>query len=137
MADEDTVPAGGNAAAPTLPEEQQRELDYPAVKVQVEGIAAVQRVPSRRVVCSNEPLSVQPGAATRVLTEDPTRRRASLILRSATATDQVLYQSNSSGQAVPWPANVALVLEHCDEMWASVPAGSTGTLTVITEHWAD
>jgi hypothetical protein len=136
MADDDTT-SNVTAANPTLPEEQQRELDYAAVRVQVEGITATQRVPSRRVVCSNEPLSVQPAPATRVLTEDLSRRRASLILRSGTATDQVLYQSNSSGQAVAWPANVALVLEHCDEMWAVVPSGQTGTLTVITEHWAD
>lgn len=73
-----------------------------------------------------------------VLNRDPKRRRAVLMLASATASDTWLYSRTQGGAGVPWPANVPLVLEHADAVYASVgPGNPATTLTAITEMWAD
>jgi hypothetical protein len=124
---------------PHLDELQQREVfDGPTVPVRIDGPADVHTLPSKRFNVSQEFIGGSNLVATRILTQDPTRRRAIVILRSATATDAFLVQSTSSGQGVAWPANVALTFEHCDEVFAKMNAADTSaTLSIMTEHWAD
>jgi hypothetical protein len=46
------------------------------------------------------------------------------------------YKHKSSGEAVPWPANVPCVILHCDSVYAC--AGDAAViLTVISEFYAD
>jgi hypothetical protein len=119
---------------PDLAELQQREVfEYPSVPVRLDGPASVSTLPNGRFSVSAEPLGDN---AVRVLTNDPRRRRAVLVMYSATATDYWKVKSTASGQGVPWPANVPCVMDHCDEVWAQVGAGYL-TLSVLIEHWAD
>lgn len=126
-------------AQPALDELQQREtFELPTVPVRIDGPADVHTLPSKRFNVSQEPIGGSNVVATRILTADPTRHRAIVILRSATATDSFLVQSTSSGQGIAWPANVPLEFLHCDEVFAKNNAADTSvTLSVMTEHWAD
>ena len=134
-----TIPIREDPPAPVLDELQLREVfDLPTVPVQLDGPAEVHVLPSRRFNVSQEAVGGSNVVATRILTQDLTRRRAVVIFRSATATDSFLVQSTSSGQGIPWPANVPLEFQHCDEVFAKNNAADTNiTLSVFTEHWAD
>lgn len=123
---------------PDLPELQQREVfELPSVPVRIDGPAQVNTLPSRRFSVSQEPVGASTANATRVLTNDPTRRRAIILFRSGTSTDFFLVQSASTGQGVAWPANVPLVMDHCDEVYAKGGAAEAISLSVLIESWAD
>lgn len=129
------APVREDPPQPDLPDLQQREVyDVPAVPVCIDGTTDVHVVPNKRFSVSFEPIGASP---IRVLTADPTRRRATLMLRSATATDVWTIMSASTGQGISWPANVPFIAEHCDEMWAKADTPTSATLGVAVENWAD
>lgn len=76
----------------------------------------------------------------RLLAADPKRSCATIL-----ALDQDVYigmdqasvsaasMANPSG--AQWPANVPLVIQHCDEVWVSSQA-STTAVSVLVERWA-
>ena len=107
----------------------QHDYAIPAVRVDVgEAPIRVVGVPNRSAAIDTEALST---TWTKVLREDLTRARA--VLMCSVAFE--VAKKNSGGSGAPWPANIALVLTHGDEVWARV-SNSTGTLTVITERYA-
>lgn len=119
-------------ATPELDElQQQRPPKLTVVPVEVHGPVGVHEQPSRRGPAFTASLNT---TMIHVLGEDLNRKRAVLMLRSATATDFFLYATNRSSAGVPWPANVPLELTHCDTVYAGMQSG-TGTLSVITEVW--
>lgn len=107
--------------------QQQSELDEKAMPVRPVGPVLVQQLPARIGLIRAEALTT---AATKILYADPKRRRAILIAEGGFSVSKT-----GTGEFAPWPTNAPLVLEHCDEVWAR--SGSTATLTVITEVWAD
>lgn len=113
---------------PDVPDLLQREVDLPAVPVRHDGPLVVQMAPSLR-----GPAFVQALSTTfqHILGADPKRRRTILL-----GDADWLYRTSTSGNGVPWPADVPLVLEHADQIYAATPT-STANLTVITEVWAD
>lgn len=129
MTDAQHVPYIEDPGTPDVPELLQRDVvEYPSVPVRLDGIVVVQLAPSLR-----GPAFVQALSTTfqHVLGADPKRRRTILL-----GDADWLYRTSTSGVGVPWPLDVPLVLEHADHIYAAVPTG-TGTLTVITEVWAD
>jgi len=133
-----SVPMREDPPQPDLPDLQQREVyDVPAVPVCIDGTTDVHVIPNKRFSVSNEPVGANTGLFTRILTADPTRRRAVVMLQSATATDTFSVSSSASGQSIPWPANVAMVLEHCDEVWARSGQAQGAVIGVLIENWAD
>lgn len=123
-----------NPAEPQVHQEDQAALIV--VPVKAVGKVAVQQVPSRTGAVAAETLNSTSWA--QVLGQDLKRRRAVLLLFSTTAGDFVLVSRQRGGGGVQWPANVPLVLEHGDQLYAQVPTGQTAAvLTVITETWAD
>lgn len=105
--------------------------DEPLVVIPVQpvGPVPVQNLPARCGAAFSHPLDT---AFSNVLGADPKRRRVVLI-----GSDAWEYsRTGTAGSGVAWPADVPLVLEHCDAIRARVPT-STGTLSVIAETWAD
>lgn len=103
----------------------------PLLTVPVRAVAPVpvSVLPARCGAAFKEPLST---AFSRVLGADPKRRRTVLC-----GTEAWEYsRTGNSGSGVPWPADVPLILEHCDAVYARVPT-STGELAVIAEVWAE
>lgn len=122
---------------PELDNLQQRDMPVPAVPVRVEGTVLTQRLPNRIGAVSVEALSATRG--TPALRADP--RRASAILMLATVdaaggATKLLVARSITGQYATWPLNVPLPVTHCDDVFAKVDTG-TGTLTVLTESYAD
>jgi hypothetical protein len=114
---------------PTLDELQQRDLPVPSVPVRVDGQVKVYNLPARSgpvVVVDIDTTTTQP-----ILSADPKRSLATLIVDTAW-----YYKNRSNGQELPWPANVPLVLTHCDEVWARAQS-EDGTLSGITEYYAE
>jgi hypothetical protein len=115
---------------PELEELEQHDVPGPVVPVNVMGPVTTHPLPSK-----GGPAFVQPLVATsftKVLSHDLKRARTTLLLGAAWEYSR----TGGSGSGVPWPSNVPLVLEHCDQVWARVVA-DTGNLSVITEVWAD
>jgi len=124
-----------DAPQPDLSDLQQREVfDGPAVRVCVDGSTDVHTLPNRGFSTSIEPIGSN---GVRILFADPRRRKATIILRSATATDFFYVSASQSGQGVPWPANVPMVHDHCDEVWAKEGTPAAPSLSVLYETWAD
>ena len=113
---------------PDVPELLQREPVYPAVPVKMEGAVTAHQLPAKRGPAFTQDLST---TFQHVIGADLKRKRMLLI-----STVAWLYRTSTTGVGVPWPANVPLELTHADHVYAAVPT-STGTLTVITEVWAD
>lgn len=134
MTEPATHPVLEDPPQPDLAEYQQREVfDLPTVPVRLDGPAAVTRLPNRKFTTVTEALGAAPA---RILYNDPSRARAVVVMYSATATDNWVCMSSSSGQSVVIPANVPIVFEHCDEVWAKVGVGFL-SLAVMIENWAD
>ncbi len=122
----------------------------PDVELPQPDIATVQQLPDEPLLTipvravAPVPVSILParcGAAfkdglgtsfSKVLGPDPKRRRTVLCGDA----DWEYSRSGATGSGVPWPADVPLVLEHCDAVYARVPT-STGNLSVIAETWAE
>jgi hypothetical protein len=90
----------------------------------------VQQLPHRLGVVDSVTL-VQNAAPEQLLVAD--RRRARAVLVAAAAFN---VRRGRAGKACVWPANVALVVEHADELWGSTTAADA-TVTIITEYFAD
>lgn len=116
---------------PDLADLQQRDLPVPSVPVDVQGAVRVHLVPNRVGNAYTVPLG---STAAQALSQDIKRSRATLI-----ATVGWSYRPNkSSGQECPIPANVPITVCHAGEVWVNKTSGqSDGTLTVITETYAD
>lgn len=121
--------AAPTVAQPELAELQQEESTLPAVDVRVVGPVQSQHVPNRLGQIDKVFLAAN-AAAEQLLSGDLRRARATLI--STTAFN---IRRKRSGASAAWPANVALVVTHGDEMWGS--ATSDATVTVVTEFYAD
>lgn len=116
-------------AMPDVDQLRQEDEPLPAVPVrQVEPIT-VHNLPSRVGPMFSEDLSTD---FVKILPSDVKRKRATLLASVAWE----ISRSGSVSSGVPWSANVPLVIEHCDTVYARVPTG-TGELSVITEVWAD
>jgi hypothetical protein len=113
---------------PDLDELQQRNITLPAIPVQVDGVATIRRAPSRLSAAN---VFTADTKLRRVLGNDPRRTRT--IMMSSAAW---LYSRQASGTGCPWPASVALYLEHCDEVYAAAATG-TADITVIQELYAE
>lgn len=114
---------------PELEELQQHDVPIPAVPVNVVGPVTVHSLPAKSGPAFAQSLTTD---FQKILYTDLKRARASLIGSAAWEYSR----TGASGSGVPWPINVALVIEHGDSVYARVPT-STGTLSVITEVWAD
>jgi hypothetical protein len=121
-------------------EVEQRELPphFPAVSVKVEGPTRMQRLPNRQgnVTADVYPQAPAAGAQRtpqpeRLLNADPKRARALMV-----STTGWFYMDAMNGVQAPIPANVPVVVEHCDAAWA-YGNGGTAVITVITEFFAD
>ena len=114
---------------PDLAELQQREVLAPVLLVRPDGPVSTQPLPARTGPIETNPLTT---TFQRVLNRDFKRSRAVLICD----VDWLISRSNNAAGGAPWYAKVPLVLTHRDDAYAAVPT-DTGTLTVITEIWAD
>lgn len=115
---------------PSVPEVQQQQDITPIMPLPVvhDGPINTQQLPSRMGPIITQALST---ATAHVLGQDEKRRRTVCI-----CDVDWLVSRTSSGVAAPWYAKVPLVLENADSLYAKVSTG-TGTLTVVTEMWAD
>ena len=100
----------------------------PAVRVQTEGPVRVQNLPNRNGNVTADVYGISPE---RILYQDPKRAVATLIGNAAWT-----YSPSKTSTRAPIPANVPIVVTHCDEVWA---AAVTGTVTVVAimEMFAD
>lgn len=115
--------------------QQREEPALLVVPVRPVGPVTVQVLPARIGPAFTQGLNTSWQS---VLGNDLKRRRATLLLVSSTAADTWLYSRTQGGSGVPWPANVPLVLEHADAVYAQIgPGNPAATLSVITEVWAD
>lgn len=128
MSEDDRATPIEDPPDPDLEELQQRNVPYPAVPVQVDGVASVRRVPSQKSAMNV--FSTDVGRLRRVLGDDPRRARTIMVAASA-----FLVARSASGSGCLWPANVALYLENQDEVWAT-STGASVDITVIQEYWA-
>ncbi len=117
-------------AEPILEEVFQHDVPGPVVPVDVRGPVIVHQLPSKGGPSFKHPLTT---TFSQVLGHDNKRARTTLLLAGAAWE---YSRTGASGSGVPWPSNVPLVLEHCDQVWARVTT-ETGNLSVITEIWAD
>lgn len=116
---------------PDLPMLQQREIDYPAVKVTLTDPVQVQAQPARVGHATVEYLNDT--TAVQVLAADPRRQSAWLV---ATAAWRMGDKAATVRAVIP--ANVPVPIHHASAVWAKAAAGG-GTevaLTVITEMYA-
>lgn len=122
---------------PELPELQQREIPYPAVDVNVKGSVLTHALPNRVGVLSVDSLSDT--VPTKLLSADFKRARATILAASVTfiTATHILVARTKTGTYAPWPVNVALVVLHCDELWAKLNAAGSGQVTTISEIYAD
>jgi hypothetical protein len=114
---------------PALEDVLQEPAGLLTVPVAVEGPVHIRVLPSRIAGAQKEALTT---SFSPVLYADLKRRRATLICD----VDWEYSRSGSSGSGVPWYAKVPLVIEHADTVNARVPT-STGTLSIVTETWAE
>lgn len=116
---------------PDLAELQQRDQDGPAVPVRTAGPVEVHELPSRQAPAFSTTLADD---NQHILGADRKRKVAILI-----CDEPWLYAQQRSAPGVRWPADVPLVITHCDEVYAAIhpDAAGTGTLSVISEIWAD
>ncbi len=123
---------------PALTDLQGRDVPYPAVLVDVNGSVLTRAVPNQVGIVEATALNAD-GSATRILSADPRRARATLICVSQTLTTAThfLVGRNKTGQFAPWPPNVALPITHRDDVWAKLNAAGAGTVTCISESYAD
>jgi len=115
---------------PDLPELQQRDLPMPTVPVQVTEKVRTLHLPNRSSSVETFHMDT---TLRRVLAGDPKRARTTLV--SAVAWN---YARKGTGMTAPIPANVAITITHCDDVWASITTpGAADNLAVIGEYWAD
>lgn len=113
---------------PPLAELQQRDLPVPAVPVVVEGAVRTHALPNRSGPAFTVPTLVTQEQA---LAPDPKRARAMLV-----GTAAWNYRPKKGGNACPIPASVPIYITHAGEVWVD-RTSSDGTLTIITEFYAD
>jgi hypothetical protein len=114
---------------PALPDLDQRQLVTPMVaNVRQVEPWRVQELPARTGVAVSYQLGTDPA---KVVSADPKRAHVILIA-------DVDWQFSHASSATPawWPARVPMYRDDCDQIYASVTAG-TGRLTVISAIWAD
>jgi len=114
-------------AFPEVDEVLQYDDPHAKMPVRIDEPVRVQDLPAQASQAFTTPLTT---SFARVLPADPTRARATLICSVAWEYSR----GGASGSGCPWPANVALVIRHADQVQARVPT-STGTLTTISESW--
>jgi hypothetical protein len=111
---------------------QEDEGEGDRVPVIVENIVRVDEMPT---AIGGMHRTIITTTAEKILNADARRKMVTLV-----SLDQDIYlapsfsEANPSGAAL-WPANVPLVLQSSDELWAASFA-STTTLTIIIENWA-
>lgn len=131
-----TKPITEDLPTPDEIEVQQREYPVHPLPVKPVGPTTTHELPAPTGAVFSLVLST---TRQRIVHADLKRKRTILLLYSGTATDRWLIARSQSGTAVPWPANVPLVLESCDELWGLLSgaglAGSDGTLSIIAEMW--
>ena len=114
----------------------QRPEDVRCVPVDVVGPVTTHELPARGATTCTE---VATTAARDILSADRTRKRATLI-----STDNPFYVAYSRNPNINtpgavgglWPANVPLIITHCDWVTVWTPNGNA-TIAVLTEQWAD
>lgn len=107
----------------------QREDFGPALPVRHDGPVTVHQLPARSGPIIKTALTTD---FQHILGADEKRKRVVLVCD----VDWELSRSGATGSGCPWYAKVPLAIEHCDKISARVPT-STGTLTAVTEIWAD
>jgi hypothetical protein len=115
----------------------------PSVPVVVEGPVRVEALPSRlgdartvKIRPARVLAAVAGGDYTPRQNEDPRRRKMILI-----STDKPFYyalgqEAAENGTGALWPANVALVIEHCAQFFLTSADAAGTTLTIIREDWS-
>jgi hypothetical protein len=111
---------------------QEEPSPFSTVPVHIEGPVQVHELPARRAQMKTDVVSNS--GWTPLLPETPKRKRLVMI-----STDKSFYLSidGTGVSGFLWPANVALVLEHTQRVYAmsADPAGST--ISHCSELWAD
>lgn len=115
----------------------------PIVPVSVEGPVRTESLPSRlgdartiKVRPARSVATVSGGDNTSRQNADPRRRRMVLL-----STDKSFYyalnqEAAEGGTGALWPANVALVIEHCEAFFLTSADAAGSTITVIREDWS-
>lgn len=131
-----------SAISPDAAEIVQTEGDeFAALPVNVVGPVRVQPMPCKFTTTSLAVLS--DSVPRRVLTEDPRRGKATLMLTNAASAIKFAFRQGAcdSANASIWPNGVPLELHGMTELWIApaVPlvAPATLSVTVITELWSN
>ncbi len=129
---QETPPVG------TVGEIYQDESTSPIrVPVSVEGPVQVHQLPSRSAGMRNWTGITE---ATRVGNQDPRRRRAVLLVYSATPTDFVIIGTDqneaTSGYGFRLAPGIPLEISHQEALYAKANAAGV-ILSVLNEQWAD
>lgn len=114
----------------------QRPEDVQRIPVEVTGPVTTHELPARGATTCTEVATVAPRD---ILNADRSRKRATLV-----STDSPFYVAYSRNPPIGnpgsvgalWPANVPLIVTHCDWVTVWTPTG-TATIGVCTEQWAD
>lgn len=127
-------------STPELEAVQQEEADdgrlmVPVRVLEVAGPVRVQVLPSRHGVSRSWTTNATDPEPVPLLGADLRRRRASIV-----ATGAAVYVGEremvKAGAAALWPADVPLIVEHTEQLYARAATG-TATVSVVSENWAD
>lgn len=125
MADEE-VHIVEDPPTPALPDVEQRDLSYDAVKVEVCGPVYTQSQPARLGAMLLEYLGTAP---IQILAPDLRRSAATFC-----CTEAWTMSRKANGLQLPFPADTPIVIQHADEVWAA--SSASGILSVIVEVYA-
>ena len=113
----------------------QVEADEPVVKVKAEGPVRVQTLP--RQSAGIRGVTVPDGPAKQLLAADPSRAIARIITSDKAILIAASKQEVEGGQPGQIPIGTVVEFTAADELWAACLGGTTTTVTVIQERWAN
>lgn len=104
------------------------------VPVAVAGPVRMQALPSRSWSTKSRTQAVADGAV-KVSSADPRRRCLTLVAEGGAVFVGPDQASCAAGVAAKWPAGLALVLTHSEDVWVS--AAEDALVSVVEELWAE
>ena len=128
----DTV-AFHEQAIPEIDEVMQRSETPVCVSVKHDGPVTTSELPSRFGTVCVEIATISPQ---QVLGGDRRRTRATLLSTDNAFLVSITRSINGTRTAALWPANVPLILTHCEAVTIATSTG-TAAVSIITENWAD
>ncbi len=120
-------------AIPDLDEVLQRPEAICPIPVRQTGPIQTHELPSRFGAVGVEIASTSPQ---QVLGADRQRKRATLISTDNPFLVSIARSINGSHTAAIWPANIPLIITHCDAVTIATTTG-TAAVSYLTENWAD